>query len=109
MHYLGSKERAQPIPEEISLSQKLSNMSDADIEDFMRSAEIVSVDYIGTGITKPKRVTQQRGGVTNDAVFKYEDTHPKLEKRSSWSARRPRWSSQIRFSRYNRLCRLSIA
>ena len=26
------------------------------------------------GKTKPKRVTQQKDGITNDAVFKYEDT-----------------------------------
>jgi hypothetical protein len=97
VHYLGSKERAQPVPEEISLSQKLSNMSDAEIEDFMLNAEIVSVDYIGTGITKPKRVSQQRGGVTNDAVFKYEDTHRNLEKKKSWSARRNNDSDRYQY------------
>ncbi|MEH6517402.1 MAG: metallophosphoesterase [Halioglobus sp.] len=97
VHYLGSKDRAQPVPEEISLSQQLSSMSDAQIEDFMLNAEMVSIDYIGTGITKPKRVTQQRDGVTNDAVFKYEDTHPNLEKKKTWSARRNNDSDRYQY------------
>ncbi len=97
VHYLGATERAQPVAEEISLSKKLSGMSDADIEDFMRNAKVVSIEDIGTGITKPKRVTQERDGITNDAVFKYEDTHPKLEKKSTWSARRNNDSDRYQY------------
>ncbi|MFT6956080.1 MAG: hypothetical protein ACJAYC_001082 [Halieaceae bacterium] len=97
VHYLGSQERAQPVPEEISLSQQLSNMSDAEIEDFMLNAETISITDIGTGITKPKRVTQQRDGVTNDAVFKFEDSHPDLEKKKTWSARRNNDSDRYQY------------
>jgi hypothetical protein len=88
VQYLGSSERHQPVEEQFSLSQKLSNMSDTEIEDFMRTAEVVSIKDIGTGITKPKRVTQSRDGISNDAVFKYEDTHPRLESKTSYSPRR---------------------
>lgn len=88
VQYLGSNERMQPVAEHFSLSQKLSNMPDAELEDFMRTAEIVSIKDIGTGITKPKRVRQSRDGVSNDAAFKYEDTHPGLESKTSYSARR---------------------
>ncbi|MEP0202443.1 MAG: metallophosphoesterase [Halioglobus sp.] len=88
VQYLGSTERLQPVEEQFSLSQKLSAMSDVELEDFMRTAEVVSVKDIGTGITKPKRVSQSRDGVVNDAVFKYEDTHPGLESKSSYSPRR---------------------
>ena len=97
VHYLGQSERAQPVAEQSSLSQKLSGMSDAELEDFMRTAPIVSIKDIGTGITKPKRVTQARDGFTNDAVFKYEDTHPGLEKKSKYIARRNNDSDRYQY------------
>jgi hypothetical protein len=88
VHYLGSSEKAQPIREARSIAQNLSGMSDAELEDFMINAEIVSVENIGTGVTKPKRVTQRRNGISNDAVFKYEDTNPGMESRSRYVTRR---------------------
>jgi Calcineurin-like phosphoesterase len=88
VHYLGSVQKAQPLPEERSLSKQLSNMSDTELEDFMRTAKIDSVEDIGTGVTKPKRVTQSRNGISNDAAFKYEDTHPGLESRSKFITRK---------------------
>ena len=88
VHYLGQGKRALPTPEATSLSQKLSGMSDAELEDFMRTAPVTNVEDIGTGITKPKRVTQERDGVVNDAVFKYEDTHPGLQDKDKFITRR---------------------
>ncbi len=88
IHYLGSNTKSQPVNNHRSLSQKLSQMSDADLEDFMLTAEIVSVESLDTGITNPKRVTQTRGEISNDAVFKYEDTDPGIEKRSRYVSRR---------------------
>ena len=63
----------------------------------MRTAPIVSIKDIGTGITKPKRVSQERDGVTNDAVFKYEDTHPGLEEKSKYIARRNNDSDRYQY------------
>jgi hypothetical protein len=63
-------------------------MSDAELEDFMRTAPVTRVEALDTGVTKPKRVTQSRDGITNDAVFKYEDTHPGLETKDAYIARR---------------------
>lgn len=88
VHYLGNGTRSAPVRENRSISQSLSGMDDAELEDFMRTAEIVNVEDIGTGITKPKRVTQARDGITNDAIFKYEDTHPGIESRSKYIPRR---------------------
>lgn len=86
VHYLGG-ERSAPVPEERSISRELSAMPDDELEDFMRNAEVVSVKDIGTGITKPKRVRQSRDGTSNDAVFKYEDTHPGIETRDRYIPR----------------------
>ena len=94
VHYLGSSEKAAPAPERRSLSARLSGMSDADLEDFMRTAPVTNIEDIGTGITRPKRVTQQRGEVINDAVFKYEDTHPNIQSKASWNSRRYRDSDR---------------
>ena len=88
VHYLGSSAKASPVPETSSLSQQLSGMDDATLEEFMRTAPIVKVEKLDTGITNPKRVTQSRDGVSNDAVFKYEDTHPDLQNKDKYISRR---------------------
>ena len=88
VHYLGSSEQAQPVAESRSIAQRLSHMSDAELEDFMRTAPVVNIESIGTGVTKPKRVTQSKGGITNDAVFKYEDTNPGMQSSSKYISRR---------------------
>jgi len=88
VHYLGSREKAQPVPESRSIAQKLSNMSDAELENFMRTAPVVNVENIGTGVTKPKRVTQEMDGITNDAAFKYEDTNPGIQSKPKYITRR---------------------
>ena len=88
VHYLGSSEKSQPVPEVRSISRELSNMSDQELEDFMRTAPIVKIKKLDTGITNPKRVTQERDGITNDAVFKYEDTHPGMQGKDNYISRR---------------------
>ena len=88
VHYLGSSAKASPVPETRSLSQQLSGMDDATLEEFMRTAPIVKVEKLDTGITNPKRVTQSRDDVSNDAVFKYEDTHPDLQNKDKYISRR---------------------
>ena len=88
IHYLGSSEQKQPLIEPRSLSYALSGMSDAELEEFMRTAPVVSVEDIGTGVTNPKRVTQQRGDLSNDAAFKYHDSNPDMQSKSKYIARR---------------------
>jgi hypothetical protein len=88
IHYLGSSERAQPIPESRSIAQTLSGMSDAELEEFMRTAPVVNVEKIDTGITNPKRVTQRGDGITHDAVFKYDDTDPGIQLKSNYNTTR---------------------
>ena len=88
VHYLGLGKRAQPTPESTSLSMKLSGMTDAELEGFMRTAPVTNVEEIGTGVTNPWRVTQERDGVVNDAVFKYEDTNPGMQDARKYISRR---------------------
>jgi hypothetical protein len=54
----------------------------------MRTAPVVNVENIGTGVTKPKRVTQEMDGITNDAAFKYGDTNPGIQSKPKYIPRR---------------------
>lgn len=87
VHYLGEAP-SQPVAETRDLAMELSGMSDAALEQFMREAPVTEVEAIGTGITKPKRVRQERDGVVNVAAFKYEDSAPGLQDKPRYIARR---------------------
>ncbi|MCB1699382.1 MAG: metallophosphoesterase [Pseudomonadales bacterium] len=84
VHYLGGTTREQPVPEQRSMAQRLSGMSDAELEQFMLSAPVVDVKEIDTGVTHPWRVTQQKDGVSVDSLFKYGDTNPGLQSKSNY-------------------------
>jgi hypothetical protein len=88
IHYLGSSAREQPVRESRSLARNISNMSDAELEQFMLTAPVVKVEEIDSGVTNPKRVTQQQDGISNDAIFKYADSDPGLQRKSRYSDRR---------------------
>ena len=45
-------------------------VSDEELEEFLRKAKVVSMEPIGTGVTRPKRVTLERDGTTLRAAFK---------------------------------------
>ncbi|MEE8412250.1 MAG: metallophosphoesterase [Acidobacteriota bacterium] len=42
-------------------------------EHYLLNATVVSTKYIGEGVTKPKKITLELGGVTLSAAFKYHD------------------------------------
>jgi hypothetical protein len=88
IHYLGAAEPQQPIVEDRSLSRDLWGMDDSQLEDLLKNGEIVSSEYIGTGVTKPKRLLVRKGNSETSAVFKYEDSNPGLESKKSYVARR---------------------
>ena len=88
VQYLASPEQRQPVVEETRLTETLSGMSDAEMEAFLRQGRIVEVVEIGTGITKPKRVTLRQGEREDYAVFKYEDTDPRLQSKARYNSRK---------------------
>ncbi len=59
-------------------------MSDEAIEAFLRDAPIVSIEEIGTGVTRPLRVTLDDGERRLHAVFKSVDTDPRLQHLRRW-------------------------
>ncbi len=56
-------------------ADEIQGRSAADIalEEFLRTADIVSIEDVGEGITKPKRLTLVKDGVTHRAIFKNID------------------------------------
>lgn len=55
--------------------------SDLKIEAFLRDAEIVEIEDVGDGITKPRRATLRLGPTTARAIFKTVD----IERKGEWS------------------------
>ncbi len=60
-------------------------MSDAEIENFLRSAQITRVEELGEGVTRPRRLTLEQDGKVMQGVFKSVDTDPGLESKRRWS------------------------
>jgi hypothetical protein len=79
LHYAGGERRAKPIVRARSISRELWGMTDAELEDLLRNGTVLQSEEIGTGVTKPKRLTLRKGDREDYAVFKYEDTDPGLE------------------------------
>ncbi len=48
-------------------------MPDAALETFLKTAAVVKTEDIGSGITRPKRLTLTKDGVSRRAAFKYVD------------------------------------
>jgi hypothetical protein len=47
--------------------------ADLYLEEFLRTAEVVQIEDIGEGITRPRRLTLTRDGITHRAIFKTID------------------------------------
>ncbi len=55
--------------------EPLPFQSDAEIEDFLRTAEVTDSEVLGEGITMPRRVVLSRDGVSAHALFKDVDVN----------------------------------
>jgi hypothetical protein len=62
--------RSQPEMPRRAVGPRPKGLDDDALERFLQEAEIVSVDKLDTGITKPQRVTLRKDGIELRAVFK---------------------------------------
>ena len=88
IYYADDGSVAQAIALTRSLSRSLWGQTDEELESLLGGGEIVKIEDIGTGVTKPKKLTLRNGDSTMAAVFKYEDTAPGLEDRERFIKRR---------------------
>ncbi|RLA03250.1 MAG: hypothetical protein DRQ47_05505 [Gammaproteobacteria bacterium] len=68
-------------------SRNVYNMSDEEIEQFMKTAEITNMIDTTEGKTKPFKVTMEKDGKVIHGIFKYMDTHPR--------SNRGRWRNSV--------------
>ncbi len=70
--YVDTETAQAPVIEPTSLPEAVATavVSDQELEDFLRTAEIVKDEEIGQGITRPRRVTLKKNGQTRRAAFK---------------------------------------
>ncbi len=68
--YLGQGGGHEILPLPRQVGSRPASMSDDELEVFLREAEIVLVEDLGRGITKPKRVVLERDGIQVWAIFK---------------------------------------
>ena len=64
----GQRESPQPLPR--ALGERPARLDDEALELFLREAEIVGMEDLPTGITKPTRVTLRKDGIELRAAFK---------------------------------------
>ena len=70
VRYAGSQS-AEPVDVEIRrVGERPGNLNDDQLEEFLANAEIVATEEVGTGVTKPLRVTLERDGISVQALFK---------------------------------------
>jgi hypothetical protein len=69
-----SVELAAPTAASAAAMPAEDAMTDEELEDFLATAEIVEVEEVGTGVTRPLRVTLLKGDTRLRAVFKSGDT-----------------------------------
>ena len=62
------------------IKHSTSQLSDTQLEDFMRTAKVIEIEDIELGITQPKRITLKKNNVTLRAVFKTYSTNIKSSK-----------------------------
>jgi len=85
--------------------------TDAETEEFLLTAEVMKVEEIGSGVTRPLRVTLRKEGIERRAVFKSGDTFvgtvPDPHSLSSLN-RTDRWTYDVAAYRLDRLLELGM-
>lgn len=76
VHYAGNHDKQIPVKESYSLSMKLSGMSDRELEELLATGDITAKEEIGTGITKPLKITLTKDDKSINAIFKTVNSRP---------------------------------
>lgn len=105
-------ETPQPIEvEPRRVGPRPDRLTDSQLEDILRNGEIVSMEEVGQGVTKPRKVRLRQGGVEVDAVFKTESTPIEASRRSQQTRLinlSDRWEHEVAAYRLDRLIGLRM-
>jgi hypothetical protein len=105
-------ETPQPIEREPRrVGPRPDGLTDEQLEDILRNGEIVSIEDVGQGVTKPRKVRLRQNGVEVDAVFKTESTPIEASRRSQQARLinlSDRWEHEVAAYRLDRLIGLRL-
>lgn len=74
VYYADEQRWAGLTPAARRVGARPGNLTDDELEEFLKSAEVIKSEELGMGVTKPLRLTLQKDGITVRGVFKGEDT-----------------------------------
>lgn len=90
------------VPWKGPAGEALPFRDDAEVIEFMRTASVVSIKEIGSGITKPKKVLLEKDGVRMNVIFRAHDSEKALaELRDGRRVRHYRDSYKLEVAAYH--------
>jgi hypothetical protein len=108
------QDAADPVPlepEPRRVGNRPARLTDAEIEDLLANAEIVSIEDVGQGVTRPQKVTVRRGDVQISGLFKTESTPIEASRRSQQNKLinvSDRWEHEVAAYRLDKLLGLNL-
>jgi hypothetical protein len=103
---------AAPIePEPRRVGQRPARLTDDEIEDLLAEGEIVAIEDVGEGVTKPQKITVRRGDVEISGLFKTESTPIDASRRSQQNKLinvSDRWEHEVAAYRLDRMIGLEL-
>ena len=101
-------QRLQPEVLPRAVGARPAGIDDDALESWLEQAEIVSVEDLGTGITKPQRVTLRKDGVELHAVFKPLSTDFGIQDRLKAMNESDRYEYEVAAYKLDRLLGLDM-
>ena len=98
-------------PEPRRVGTRPARLTDAELEDLLANADIVSIEDVGQGVTRPQKVTVRRGDVEISGLFKTESTPIEASRRSQQNKLinvSDRWEHEVAAYRVDRLLGLNL-
>lgn len=103
--YLDESGTQSPAVEQRAIGKRPPGMDDDALEHFLATAEIVNINDIGEGVTKPRKVTLAADGIELNAIFKTEDVGGDNSRTINIS---DRWQYEVAAYRLDRLIGLDM-
>ncbi len=103
-----------PVPIQVEprrVGARPGRLTDRQIEEILSRGEIVSVEEVGEGVTKPKKVKLRQGEIEVEALFKTESTPIDASRRSQKNRLinlSDRWEHEVAAYRLDRLIGLRM-
>lgn len=88
--YVGEDQAQSPVLVQGHVPRQPIGVNDQQLEQFLLTAQVIATEPVGTGITKPRRLSLKLGEVEMNAIYKTYDSHPRLQEKGVLSRRKYR-------------------